>query len=539
MGIGFDVFKAHVGWNLADSVMGAVSDAIDQNATESAAREKAMKEQSDKNDMLKTLVFMVGNKIELDRAGKKSIASVLSTVQDENISLFSIEDKIDSAYSKLKSQNLKQYFANIAAIRSDREQTCLMYVVILLLYMQLINDEAVLPAHMYNLCLIKRFFGITRAELAECYSALAEKLEKDTDDIADFFESVTSEDAIKEIEAENPELVYDGNESFSASTACENPKKELERIYYTSIQELSGDEDFKQRFFLADSNPKKVIVAVNAYAKNCKGEEILVMYDDSTFANGKAGFLLTSKKLYVCNRLESPNEVELSNIQVITAATPDPDNSFITVNNIKISTSMLDEAGTEVICNFLQNAIPLAMQIEKDTTAKQIEAKNISERIYSGKEFQEIKGLYESTINGIADSGSALVNKKRAIEMIQESFVLANENPNKILAAKKSFAKNSEADFPLAMYDESLSKNGVLGFLLTNKKLYIGNMNEQPIEIELGSIKSIEAKPKMLSSFIAINDKKFESSSLLKKQLFIMADFLQKAIPIAMQIKAE
>lgn len=82
---------------------------------------------------------------------------------------------------------------------------------------------------------------------------------------------------------------------------------------------MNGDEEFKKRFFLADENPKKVLAAVNAYAKTCKGEEILALYDDSAFGNGKVGFLLTNKKLYVCNTFEKPQEIELSKIEVISA----------------------------------------------------------------------------------------------------------------------------------------------------------------------------------------------------------------------------
>ena len=40
MGIGFDVFKANIGWNLADSVMGSISNAIEKNSKENAARQK-------------------------------------------------------------------------------------------------------------------------------------------------------------------------------------------------------------------------------------------------------------------------------------------------------------------------------------------------------------------------------------------------------------------------------------------------------------------------------------------------------------------
>ena len=65
MGIGFEVFKANIGWNLADSVMGSISNAVEKNAAEQEAKAKAAKMEQDKNDMLKTLIFMVGNNIAL------------------------------------------------------------------------------------------------------------------------------------------------------------------------------------------------------------------------------------------------------------------------------------------------------------------------------------------------------------------------------------------------------------------------------------------------------------------------------------------
>ena len=362
MGIGWDVFKANVGWKLADSAMGAISDAIDKNAKEQEARAIAAKEQQDKNDMLKTLVFMVGNNIELDRTGKKAIAQTLSDIYGENISLFSIEDKIDASYSEIKNESPKQFFANIKSIKSDREQVCLMYLVVMVLYMGLSDEKLVLPAHVYNLSLIKQFFEVSRSELAQCYSAVSEKINKDVDDIADVFEELTSDESIKKIEAENPGLVYDDTKLLSENESL-NPKEEVEKLYYSCIQDVNGDEEFKKRFFLADENPKKVLAAVNAYAKNCKGEEILALYDDSAFGNGKVGFLLTNKKLYVCNTFEKPQEIELSKIEVISATTKKM-NSFISVNNISIDTALCSEVGQSIVSTFLQKVIPLAKQIE-------------------------------------------------------------------------------------------------------------------------------------------------------------------------------
>lgn len=363
MGIGFDVFKAKVGWNLADGAMELLSDAIEKGAAENAAKEQLAKEQSDKDDMLKTIVFLVGFNCSLDRNWKKAIAASLSAFYDEKISLFSIEDKIDAAYEEMKTKGLKKFFSGISSINTDRKYACLIYAVVMLLYMNLHNGEMVLPAHTYNLALIKKFFALSRAELTQSYEMLGSKINQDVDDLAEVFEELTSEESIKEIEEANPALAYvEPAEPVTISISCENPKEEVEKLYNETIQQCS-DDGFAKRFALADSNQKKTLVAINAYAKNCIGEEILVVYDDTLFGNGKAGFILTNKKLYIHNSFEDPIEIDLSSVISITASSKET-NPFITINDVKVSTSMLTELGTELVCNFLEKAIPLAKQIE-------------------------------------------------------------------------------------------------------------------------------------------------------------------------------
>ena len=366
VGIGFDAFKANIGWSLANSAMNAVSNAIEKNAAETAAMEQAEKEARNKNDLLKAIVFLVGFHCTLDRQWKKAIATVLSTFYSENISLFSIEEQIDTAYDEMKSKSLKRFFSDIDSIDSDRTQTCIIYSVVMLLYTNLVNENMALPVHAYNLSLIKKFFMLSRTELANCYGLLGSNLNQDTDDIADLFEELTSEQSIKEFEEANPTLIYEEPaEPVTISVHSENPKGEIEKLYNETIQKVS-DDGFLKKFALADSNQKKTLVAVNTYAKNCIGEEILVVYDDTLFGNGKAGFLLTNKKLYIHNSFEDPVEIDLSSI-VSIIPNPKEANSFITINDIKVSTSMLTEFGTELVCDFLEKAIPLAKQIELPT----------------------------------------------------------------------------------------------------------------------------------------------------------------------------
>ncbi len=144
-----------------------------------------------------------------------------------------------------------------------------------------------------------------------------------------------------------------------------SPKEGIETYYNDSVKGM--DSTFTSRFMLADSNPKKVIAAVNAYAKGCKGEEILAIYDDSAFGNGKIGFLLSNKKLYVCNSFEKPKEINLADIYSIVA-TPKLLNSSISVNDIRIDTVQVNGSGTEILAAFLQKAVPLAMNVTVESS---------------------------------------------------------------------------------------------------------------------------------------------------------------------------
>ena len=315
--------------------------------------------------MLKTLVFMVGNNIALDRSIKKSIASVLSTIYDEKISLFAIEEQIDSAYSKLKGENLKQFFSEISAINTDREQTCFMYVVIMLLYMQLSDENVVLPVHTYNLALIKKFFAISRSELAQCYSALGEKLEKDTDDIADVFEKLTSAASIKEIESENPTLVYEEDkERLPAPSICDNPREEITKLYYQSMSESgSAGDDFKKHVCLAEQNPDFIKKVLNLYAKDCTGEDAILVFDNTFTRNCKNGLFLTNKNIYIGARGKLKEKIPLSDVKFIDVQASALINK-VKINTAEIESEQLLKHGTIAFGNLLQKIIPLAMQIE-------------------------------------------------------------------------------------------------------------------------------------------------------------------------------
>lgn len=374
MGLGFDIFKARVGYDLAGGLMDSLSSAIEKNAAETAAKAKVAKEAQNRRDMLKTLVFMTGNNTALGRTEKKFIAELLSRMYDEDISLFSIEDKIDDAYEKIQNEGPRKFFNGISAIKSDREQIVLIYTCILILYTDLANSQNILPAHAYNVALIKYFFGVTRSELVKCYSAVANFYEKDMDDIADLFESLTSEEAIKAIEEANPTFAFEEEKEAEPevqpqeeeSETCENPRDEITSLYYQAIKEAGSEADnFKAHVLLADTSPEQLMKIVNLYARDCVGEDAILIFDNTWTKNFKNGFLLTNKNIYIGSSGKLLAKIPLDDIKFLDA--PQKSNKLV-INTTDIDCLQIFQEGTTSLANYLLKIIPLAMEIEVNVT---------------------------------------------------------------------------------------------------------------------------------------------------------------------------
>ncbi|MBO6131331.1 MAG: hypothetical protein J6P28_05125 [Treponema sp.] len=395
MGIGFDFFKATLGARIADAVVDSFSDSGDGASSEveriSTDAEDGQNERCpiNRNDMLRTLVFLMGNNRNLERSDKKTIAQCLSGMYGEDISLFSIEDKIDEAYKAANSQTAKEYFADMNEIDYDREQAVLSYTTVLLLFAGVTEEDSVSSAYAYNLALIKRALKMERKELAVCYKFAGEELEMDTDDAADKFEEVTSDEAIKKIEEENPSFVrvevkkelpppsepasspvLDQSpvpEQDPAPVVCENPRGEITKLYYEAMAEAGKNNvDFSKHVFLADDKPDYVLKAVKSYAKGCVGEDVILLFDNTFTKNCKNGLLLTTKNIYIGYSGILLAKIPLPDVNFIDVKVATFSNVVI-INKIEMQSEQVLNDGTKALARLLQKIIPLAMQIEEES----------------------------------------------------------------------------------------------------------------------------------------------------------------------------
>ena len=258
------------------------------------------------------------------------------------------------------------------------------------LYIDLGNNKTVLPAHAYNLSLIKRLLKLSRSELAECYDIMAEKWSKDTDDIADVLEEWTSDENIKTLEAENPNFVYvepkqelieeakpeaesqaeDKETDGEEEEVYEDPKSAIAQLYYEALKESGSDADyFSSSVFLADQNPNAVRKAVANYARNCGEEDAVLVFDDTLMKSGKSGLLLTNEFLYIGSSGRQKARIALPDINFL-----DVEASLlikkVIINSFDVETDQLMKKGTIAFANLLEAVIPIAMQIKVDPEEK-------------------------------------------------------------------------------------------------------------------------------------------------------------------------
>lgn len=384
MGIGFDIFKARMGARLADAVMDSFSGADDIDSAEIERSQNYDDDEQDakcnvnKSDMLRTLVFLMGNNHSLERNDKKAIAKRLSFIYDEDISLFSIEDKIDEAYGETKTKNAKKYFDGMDEILYDREQAAIAYMLVLCLYDELESSESSTPAYTYNLALIKRTLEMKRSELTVCYQFAGQVLKMDTDDVADKFEEITSDEYMKKLEEENPSFIrVEEKEELpppvptpapqQATPVCENPRGEISKLYYEAMAGAgSNNVDFSKHVFLADDKPDFVLKAVKSYAKGCVGEDVILVFDNTFTKNCKNGLLLTTKNLYIgsCGLLIA--KIPLADVNFIDVKIGALTN-VVKINAVEMQSEQILNDGTRALGNLLQKIIPLAMQIEGES----------------------------------------------------------------------------------------------------------------------------------------------------------------------------
>ena len=181
------------------------------------------------------------------------------------------------------------------------------------------------------------------------------------------YENLFDEDADdeeKEVGSKAPEEVIvlkkNPGEEIAASTDTDNPMEEI-KILFDKTAEESGEfiKDFVKQVFLADKNEKMKANILKSYAKIASDEIPIFFYDNTLFGNGKSGFFVSSKNLYVGSHGRLKKKIPLNEINFIKAGTYIYN---ITINETEIDTA-LASAATIQLAKLIKEIIPLAKKL--------------------------------------------------------------------------------------------------------------------------------------------------------------------------------
>ena len=142
------------------------------------------------------------------------------------------------------------------------------------------------------------------------------------------------------------------------------------------------------------------------------------------------------------------------------------------------------------------------------------------------QELEEIAKIYYESVEKMGSTDYAT------------QVILADVQPQRVMRAVKSYAKDCSGENIILQYDSTIDSTGKEGFLLTNKKLYIntGVIFDKPSAITLRNIMSISVDKKNMR--IIVNKSKIEAAWLKKIELIEeLSDLLQKIIPLAKEIQ--
>lgn len=386
MGIGFDMFKASMGARIGDAIAdGFINafiakpentrlDSVESENTETWRITNYLNFQEkniEQENILRIFVFMLAKNVNLGRELKKYIAGLLSDLYHKKISLFSIEEQLDSLCLECNENSPIVFFEPIEDIRYDSDFTIGIYLIVLNIFAMLITEEKLMPAHIYNLYLIRKYFLMDRSKLNECYTLLSEAFQQDVDDVADMFEQFSNEDAIESLKENDPSLNYEDIDVIESCTqqktiavveVVEDYMEQIQDIYYQIGNNAKYADDFYKRVCLADKRPDMIDRAVQTYARNCIGENAILIFDDTLSLNCKSGFLLTNKAIYVGLSGKLVKYIPLADVTFLDAKIGFLTNELI-INDTKIQTEQIS-GGTVALCDLLEKIIPLAMKVK-------------------------------------------------------------------------------------------------------------------------------------------------------------------------------
>lgn len=287
----------------------------------------------------------------------------------------------------------------------------------------------------------------------------------------------------------------------------QDPAEALLRAFF-SIQNESVRT--KVYFMPAGSDAKgeqKLASAIAAYAP-IQQETPLLLFDNTAFGSAKDGFLLTDRRIYVHNMMSKAWSMELEQIGKLRLSSSEilfgQDSADIAMISAKDRQDFFDFVELLLVVLSCSQSPVFAGQWNSPLASRGQELLSASRETAAG---HEAGGAALS--GAVAEPSPAFVDKNAAIHAVrQEVAGLGNAEIRRYLfldqehdkAAKKfinartAYAPLGPGEIPVVLFDNTAFGSAKDGFLITDRRIYIHNMMEQPVSIPLAEVRAVGLK---------------------------------------------
>lgn len=346
------------------------------------------------------------------------------------------------------------------------------------------------------------------------YYKLAMEHRDESDDLIEYarYFEMPIDDLLQKLkdEQENIERL---SQTFGASAALVDSRLEQNRLYHAVKTDLSKNptEALQKAFFSihndsiranvflvpGDSSEKLAKKMENAKASYApyQTETPILLFDNTAFGSAKDGFLITDRSIYVHNMMSKGWSRSYQEIERMSYG-----GSEIIIDGKPVDINLIGGKERGAFYDFVELIIivfkyggKFAVN-DENIHLSQAAAETVAMKLEVSASVNETaKPPVRNTDQAVEEIRSAVLSIKN--QGIRKYVFIENESENvnkKFQNARQAYANLEPDEKTILLFDNTAFGGAKDGCLLTNRRLYIHNMLEKPIVIDLNSLLSVE-----------------------------------------------
>lgn len=296
-------------------------------------------------------------------------------------------------------------------------------------------------------------------------------------------------------------------------------------------------------------NQTKIVSAQKAYAPEIETKDVIFVFDDTLFGSAKDGFLVTEKSIYVHNLMAQPVRIDHNQIENFAIKEAEKKKHIFINDTIKIDLTAYKPDEMEKVLELLREiTATFSNRTAVASPTISASAPPIPPRrsVSSPRQNTNSPRATESERNTRAGNVSAASQQennngaalKAYIRSLAEDYDVlpkiyfnghGNKSLSKINGAQKSYATGAVNETTIFVFDDTAFGAADDGFLVTDKKIYVHNMDEEPFVISHGEVNSFSVKKQFLNRRIVVNgSREINLTSYSQDEAEVMIDLLEE-----------